>query len=403
MTESVCSTGPSTLGGVVHSVHQLLANGTPGDRIVAMPVTIRPARPLFDFHDIEAISRFSPAKHLVTIRLSFFGKSLDLPTYLDSDGYYDFASIKRLHQGGATVIASQICDFSGSVYCLKLQLEQQLHCHVGINYYQTPTNCQGLGKHVDSHSVIIIQLQGRKRWQLFERAALSGSEYTMDGFTQVDPSQERTLSPGDMLYIPAGFVHAAKSEESMSAHLTVGFNPPTWRDLLDAWVASAAKTDPTLNAVFPPRALRAPPHEEFPRSAEQLLRSVAATPFAEAARRVANYTGNESYPDFEPGEGDIVPETLTPETFLRKTPETTRLVFAGVLRLRHKSGRLLELRPECTRTWAEIDRRSIFRPRDLAGTLAEGKETLFCYYLLSNGFLTLSDSSPGLELIGNPT
>src|SRR5689334_5241024 len=41
-----------------------------------------------------------------------------------------------------------------------------------------------------------------------------------------------TLQPGDLLYIPKGFVHDARSTDSLSGHVTLGLTQHTYADVL---------------------------------------------------------------------------------------------------------------------------------------------------------------------------
>lgn len=371
-------------------VRQLLEDEALGDRIVAAPALHAPAFPPFGFRDIEAMCRFALPKQRVSIRLSFFGRNLTRAAYLDRDGFYDFEQIDRLHRGGATVIANQVHNFSGSVHRLKLRLEHALHCYVGVNCYATPGKAQGLGRHVDSHDVIVIQLHGRKQWQLFERAPRADGDYTMDGFIQDEPTEERILSPGDMLYMPAGFVHAARSVDgATSIHLTVGFSQATWKTFLGAWVNAAAQTDDTLNGDVPAALLRrGAPSEAIERRARTALNRVAATPVASAHRHFVSYASATSVGEAETSGADVPVDMIAADTVLSKVPGVFAEVFAGALRIRTANGRLVDLRRECGDAWTEIERRPTFRPSDLGGRIPGGKEALFCYYLLNNGLLT---------------
>ena len=46
------------------------------------------------------------------------------------------------------------------------------------------------------------------------------------------PQVDAELAPGDCLYVPRGFRHAARTAETASLHLTVGMLTRNWNDLL---------------------------------------------------------------------------------------------------------------------------------------------------------------------------
>jgi len=58
------------------------------------------------------------------------------------------------------------------------------------------------------------------------------------------------LHPGDVLYLPRGYLHSAKALETVSAHLTVGVHPITRFDLVDV-LTSVVADDPDLRASLP--------------------------------------------------------------------------------------------------------------------------------------------------------
>jgi ribosomal protein L16 Arg81 hydroxylase len=108
----------------------------------------------------------------------------------------------------------------------------------------------GVNQHFDAQSVVVLQLEGRKRWLLSSRPALQwpyhtghllpdgtigyGSQESDAWEKEVDPigpseSIELTMEPGDLLFLPAGTYHQTKSvgsEQSLALHLffhQVGF------------------------------------------------------------------------------------------------------------------------------------------------------------------------------------
>jgi 50S ribosomal protein L16 3-hydroxylase len=81
----------------------------------------------------------------------------------------------------------------------------------------------GVGPHLDSYDVFLIQMQGRRRW----RIAAPGDTRLQPGLPlkilrHFKPEQEWVLEPGDMLYLPPGWGHDGVAEgECMTA--SVGF------------------------------------------------------------------------------------------------------------------------------------------------------------------------------------
>ncbi len=84
--------------------------------------------------------------------------------------------------------------------------------------------------HHDEHDVFVLQVFGRKRWDVHDP----------DGGPE-DRLIVAELAPGDCLYIPQRFPHAARTAETASVHLTVGVVPTTWADMLRRAVTSVVE------------------------------------------------------------------------------------------------------------------------------------------------------------------
>ena len=84
----------------------------------------------------------------------------------------------------------------------------------------------GVGPHVDSYDVFLLQVQGRRRW----RIAPPGDAQLRPGLplrilARFEPSEEWVLEPGDLLYLPPGWQHEGVAVgECMTA--SIGFRAP---------------------------------------------------------------------------------------------------------------------------------------------------------------------------------
>ena len=110
--------------------------------------------------------------------------------------------------------------------------------------------------HSDTHDVFVFQTAGSKRWEV----------HTPDGVEEV------LLEPGPAMYLPTGTPHAARAQETVSLHVTLGINQLTWRGLVGAHRPAGRR-----------RRARRPPPRRLPRSTRRAGRR--ARPPAGAARR----------------------------------------------------------------------------------------------------------------------
>jgi 50S ribosomal protein L16 3-hydroxylase len=89
------------------------------------------------------------------------------------------------------------------------------------------TDGGGVGPHIDSYDVFLLQLAGRRRWRIGRATDVtlhSGMPLKMlQNFT---PEHEWTLDAGDMLYLPPRWAHDGVAEgECITA--SIGFRAPT--------------------------------------------------------------------------------------------------------------------------------------------------------------------------------
>jgi hypothetical protein len=106
-----------------------------------------------------------------------------------------------------------------------------------VNAYYTPRAAQGLPVHHDTHDVFVLQVSGEKRWLVYKPALelpLRNQKYSAEMGGPGEPVHDLVLRPGDMLYLPRGWLHEALTSDSDSLHLTVGVNVVTWLDAFKA-------------------------------------------------------------------------------------------------------------------------------------------------------------------------
>jgi len=89
----------------------------------------------------------------------------------------------------------------------------------------------GVGPHVDSYDVFLLQTKGRRRWRIGRAAkARLRDDVPLKMLAEFVPSEEWLLEPGDMLYLPPGWGHDGVAVgECITA--SIGFRAPRSREL----------------------------------------------------------------------------------------------------------------------------------------------------------------------------
>ena len=152
-------------------------------------------------------------------------------------GLVDARKVIDLFEGGATVVLQGLHRYWEPLAVLVAELELALGHPCQANAYLTPPGAQGFAVHSDSHDVFVFQTHGQKLWEIHPAPAETGSGTADDG------PREVLLRPGLSMYLPTGTPHAARAQESVSLHVTIGINQLTWRTLLDRAVTQSLSGD----------------------------------------------------------------------------------------------------------------------------------------------------------------
>jgi 50S ribosomal protein L16 3-hydroxylase len=94
----------------------------------------------------------------------------------------------------------------------------------------------GVGPHVDSYDVFLLQVQGRRRWQVAPPLARGVEPAWIEGaplklLRDFRPAHDWLLEPGDMLYLPPGWGHEGTSADPACMTCSVGFRAPAAGEL----------------------------------------------------------------------------------------------------------------------------------------------------------------------------
>jgi bifunctional lysine-specific demethylase and histidyl-hydroxylase NO66 len=154
-----------------------------------------------------------------------------------------------------------------AIQALLSNLETEFQCMVGANAYLTPPNAsQGFAPHYDDIEAFCLQLEGSKRWKVYQPTLslprTSSEDFTTDDVQSMKLEMDIVLEPGDLLYMPRGWIHQActlkDNNEQHSLHLTVSaMQQWAWIDLMEMILpeameaVTASKTSTLLRQGLP--------------------------------------------------------------------------------------------------------------------------------------------------------
>jgi poly-gamma-glutamate synthesis protein (capsule biosynthesis protein) len=194
--------------------------------------------------------------------------------------------IRPLLEAGLTIQAEGMHTAEPALEALARALKEQIRIpgEVDVAAFLSPAG-GGYGLHYDAVMMCVLQIAGAKRWwyspepvTAFPQAnripTAQEREQGVDGLYRAEDMQEQLLSPGDVLYLPAGTWHRVRAEgESLHLCLTVRYCDflqlvtailsPTllsradWRHLpmLPATPGDLDEMDPRLEELFAGRLL----------------------------------------------------------------------------------------------------------------------------------------------------
>ena len=170
------------------------------------------------------------------------------------DDIVDAGRVYDLFSDGATIVLQALHRYWEPLAHFCRDLESELTHPVQVNVYLTPPVSQGLDIHYDTHDVFVLQVAGVKHWKVWHSAFDSPlahqkrtGKFEDPGAAQIDVE----MKPGDALYIPRGFLHAAQTLDRESAHMTVGVLNVTRLDLLKRLLLEAEDV-PEFRSSLPP-------------------------------------------------------------------------------------------------------------------------------------------------------
>ncbi|WP_245155914.1 cupin domain-containing protein [Nocardioides sp. 503] len=291
-------------------------------------------------------------------------------------GLVDSRKALALFAGGATIVLQGLHRYWLPITRLVAELELELGHPCQANAYLTPPGAQGFAVHSDSHDVFVFQTAGSKQWEV----------HGTDGPEQV------LLEPGVSMYLPTGTPHAARAQETVSLHVTLGINQLTWRGLVERSVADVVGRVPDEH--LPAGYLDDP--AELAAGLAQRLESLAAdlrgvSAEAAVAAEVRRFLTTRS-PRLAGGLHDVLAvATLDDHTLLRRRPGHPCVLLPRGDRLEVLLGdRSVDVPAWLGPALEDLRARRELTPGDLAEHLDPQSRLVLCRRLVREGLLEVA-------------
>jgi hypothetical protein len=105
-----------------------------------------------------------------------------------------------------------------------VNLATTFRAHTQVNVYVSFGDAPGFGLHWDDHDVLVVQLDGRKYWEVRRPLDVGPLKGITPGRQGGDAVWSGVMEPGAAIYIPRGWAHGVRGlADERSVHLTFGF------------------------------------------------------------------------------------------------------------------------------------------------------------------------------------
>nr|WP_309979886.1 cupin domain-containing protein [Arthrobacter oryzae] len=227
-----------------------------------------------DFSDLfsaEAVDELISRRGLRTpfLRVAKGGSTFPDSSFTSSAGVgatisdqLDDTALWRKFADGATLVLQALHRTWEPVTDFSSRLSTELGHPVQANAYITPPQNRGFDDHYDVHDVFVLQIEGTKRWIIHEPVhtdPLRDQPWTDRRSTVAEAAKgeayiNTVLEPGDVLYLPRGWLHAAQAQGEVSIHLTLGIHSWTRYALAEQLAQTALAAlcdDPEMRRTLP--------------------------------------------------------------------------------------------------------------------------------------------------------
>lgn len=290
------------------------------------------------------------------VRMATEGTLLDPSRYTGTGGFgaevgdqLDSGKVLAEFGAGATLVLQGLHRTWQPLAEFSRQLVSDLGHPVQINAYVTPASSRGFDPHYDVHDVFVIQIHGEKRWSIHP-PVLQHPLRTQPWTDHPDAVAARaaevatideTFAPGDVLYLPRGWIHSATALGGISIHLTIGIAAITRWDIVQQLINRAA-TNSGLRASLPlgidlaePDSLDPIVRETIDELSKTLARSETSFLSNRLAQRLADATRPEPVSPLatiealgEPDRGGIVSWRRSLWSRIEQDADSVRIVLA---------------------------------------------------------------------------
>ena len=150
------------------------------------------------------------------------------PIFYTKNGKIDKSKFANLIDHGASLVSSRLDRYMPALGALCGDIRAHVAEYATAGAVMTTGSGGALRLHYDNDDIIVLQLEGSKRWMIYGQPVAN----PLHGMPeqpkpQSSPIFDEVLRPGDFLFLPAGYWHHCENGPELSLHVVILFRPPS--------------------------------------------------------------------------------------------------------------------------------------------------------------------------------
>jgi 50S ribosomal protein L16 3-hydroxylase len=153
------------------------------------------------------------------------------PAWQLKHGPFQRKALPPLKQPGWTILLQGVDLHEESVHQLMNQFRFVPDARLDDVMISYATEGGGVGPHIDSYDVFLLQAHGSRRWRIGrQKSPVLQEGVPLRILTNFVPEEEFVVEPGDMLYLPPGYAHDGIAQGECMTY-SIGFRIPKKAEL----------------------------------------------------------------------------------------------------------------------------------------------------------------------------